>query len=87
MTAPDLAEPSDLGRFEPTPYDFGVTDNPEATWADVEPKLDAATAATAAAIERGDLADIYLAAEAEEAVYAQVCTGPCDQLEPEMEIE
>jgi hypothetical protein len=31
-------EPSDLGRFEPTPYDFGVTDNPEATWADVEPE-------------------------------------------------
>jgi hypothetical protein len=35
MTSP---EPSDLGRFEPTPYDFGVTDNPEATWADVEPE-------------------------------------------------
>jgi hypothetical protein len=46
-------------------------------------------AATAAAIESGDLVDVYLAAEAEEALYAQVCTGPCDALEPapEMEIE
>ena len=33
---------------------------------------------TAAAIETGDLADVYLAAEAEEALYAEVCTGPCD---------
>ncbi len=40
--------------------------------------LEAATAATAAAIETGDLADVYLAAEAEEALYAQVFTGPCD---------
>src|SRR6185437_70172 len=60
MTSP---EPSDLGRFEPTPYDFGVTD---------------------AAIEDpdADLLDVYLAAEAEEALYAQVFTGPCDP-EPE----
>ena len=49
--------------------------------------LEAATAATAAAIETGDLADVYLAAEAEEALYAQVFTGPCDTPEPEMEIE
>ncbi len=50
--------------------------------------LEAATDATAAAIESGDLADIYLAAEAEEAAYAQVFTGPCDrEPEPEMEIE
>ena len=49
--------------------------------------LEAATAATAAAIETGDLADAYLAAEAEEALYAQVCTGPCDAPEPEPEIE
>ena len=33
MTAP---EPYDLGRFEPTPYDIGITDDPEATWADVQ---------------------------------------------------
>ena len=50
-------------------------------------ELEAATDATEAAIESGDLADIYLAAEAEEALYAQVCTGPCDTLEPEPEIE
>ena len=51
-------------------------------------ELEAATAATAAAIESGDLADVYLAAEAEEALYAQVFTGPCDTPEPErMEIE
>jgi hypothetical protein len=50
-------------------------------------ELAAATDATATAIESGDLADIYLAAEAEEALYAQVCTGPCDTLEPEPEIE
>ena len=48
--------------------------------------LEAATAATAAAIESGDLADVYLAAEAEEALYAQVCTGPCDTPEPEIEL-
>ena len=51
-------------------------------------ELEAATAATAAAIETGDLADVYLAAEAEEALYAQVFTGPCDrEPEPEMELE
>jgi hypothetical protein len=41
-------------------------------------ELEAATAATEAAIESGDLVDIFLAAEAEEAAYAEVCTGPCD---------
>jgi hypothetical protein len=53
-------------------------------------ELDAATAATAAAIEDpdADLADVYLAVEAEEAAYAQVFAGPCDRApEPEMEIE
>ena len=52
-------------------------------------ELEAATAATAAAIADPDagLADIYLAAEAEEALYAQVFTGPCDTPEPEPEIE
>ena len=50
--------------------------------------LEAATAVTAAAIESGDMVDVYLAAEAEEAAYAQVFTGPCDRKpEPEMEIE
>jgi hypothetical protein len=49
-------------------------------------ELEAATDATAAAIESGDLADIFIAAEAEEAAYAQVFTGPCEA-EPEMEIE
>jgi hypothetical protein len=54
--------------------------------------LEAATAATAAAIADpgADVIDVYLAAEAEEAAYAQVFTGPCDQApeaEPEMEIE
>ena len=49
--------------------------------------LEAATAATAAAIRTGDLADVYLAAEAEEALYAQVFTGPCDTPEPEPELE
>jgi len=52
-------------------------------------ELEAATDATAAAIADPDagLADIYLAAEAEEALYAQVFTGPCDTPEPEPEIE
>jgi hypothetical protein len=55
-------------------------------------ELEAATAATAAAIADpdADLVDVYLAAEAEEALYAQVFTGPCDrepEPEPEMEIE
>jgi hypothetical protein len=51
-------------------------------------QLEAATAATAAAIANpgADLVDVYPAAEAEEALYAQVCTGPCEA-EPEMEIE
>ena len=57
--------------------------------------LEAATDATAAAIANpdADLVDVYLAAEAEEALYAEVCTGPCDtppleadEPEPEMEI-
>jgi len=53
-------------------------------------ELEAATAATAAAIADpdADLADIYLAAEAEEAAYAEFFSGPCDRApEPEMEIE
>ena len=53
-------------------------------------ELAAATAATAAAIADPDagLVDVYLAAEAEEAAYAQVFTGPCDrEPEPEPEIE
>jgi hypothetical protein len=50
-------------------------------------ELEAATAATEAAIESGDLADIFLAAEAEEAAYAEVSTGPCDTPEPEPEAE
>ena len=57
-------------------------------------ELEAATAATEAAIAdpAADLVDVYLAAEAEEALYAQVFTGPCNRApepepEPEMEIE
>lgn len=37
MTAPerrDGPEAPDLGRFEPSPYDLGITDDPEATWHD-----------------------------------------------------
>jgi len=37
MTAPERqagSGASDLGRFEPSPYDLGITDNPEATWQD-----------------------------------------------------
>ena len=37
MTTPDPrieAEASDPGRFEPTPYYFGISDNPDATWAE-----------------------------------------------------
>lgn len=49
--------------------------------------LEAATATTAAAIETGDLAAIYRAAAAEEALYTQVFTGPCDTPEPEPEME
>ena len=28
-------EASDLGRFEPTPYDLGISDDPEVTWAEI----------------------------------------------------
>ena len=56
--------------------------------------LEAATAATAAAIADPDatLADIYAAAEAEEAAYSEIFTGPCDTpapeaTDPEMEID
>jgi hypothetical protein len=44
-------------------------------------------AATAAAIADPDatLADVLAAAEAEEAAYSQIFTGPCDR-EPELEI-
>ncbi len=30
-------EPSDFGRFEPSPYDLGITDDPEVGWADIQP--------------------------------------------------
>ena len=57
-------------------------------------ELEAATAATAAALESADLVDVYLAAEAEEAAYSEIFTGPCDtpapeatDPEPEMEID
>jgi hypothetical protein len=30
-------EASDLGRFEPTPYDLGITGDPDLGWADVQP--------------------------------------------------
>ena len=58
-------------------------------------ELEAATDATEAAIAdpAADLADVYLAAEAEEALYAEVFTGPCDtpaleaaDPEPELDI-
>ena len=51
--------------------------------------LEAATDATAAAIADpdADLVEVYLAAEAKEAGYAQVFTGPWDTPEPEPEIE
>ena len=38
MTVPEPRiepEASDLGRFEPTPYDLGVSDDPEVTWAEI----------------------------------------------------
>jgi hypothetical protein len=34
--APEL-EPTDLGHFEPSPYDLGITDDPEVGWADIQP--------------------------------------------------
>jgi hypothetical protein len=45
-------------------------------------ELDAATAATAAALAdpSASAADIYRAAEAEEAAFSQVEPGPCDRL-------
>ena len=60
--------------------------------------LEAATAATAAAIADpdADLLDVLAAAQAEEAAYAQIFTGPCDtpaleaadpEPAPEMEME
>jgi hypothetical protein len=43
-------------------------------------ELEAATAATEAAIESGDLVDVYLAVEAEEAAYEREHgPGPCDR--------
>ena len=46
MTAPEAQaaglEASDLGRFEPTPYDLGITDDPDASWSDPEYDADAA---------------------------------------------
>jgi hypothetical protein len=38
VTAPEPhpePEASDLGRFEPTPYDLGISDDPEVTWSDL----------------------------------------------------
>ena len=45
FTVPDGPEPAaeaaELGRFEPAPYDLGITDDPEATWADVQAEPEA----------------------------------------------
>ena len=30
-------EPSDLGQSEPTPYELWISDDPEVTWADIQP--------------------------------------------------
>jgi len=51
--------------------------------------LEAATAATAAAIAdpAAALADVLAAAQAEEAAYSQIFTGPCDRPQPEPELE
>jgi hypothetical protein len=48
-------------------------------------ELEAATAATAAAIADPDagLLEVLAAAQAEEAAYAQIYTGPCDTPAPE----
>src|SRR5580698_6301588 len=40
MNAPEPQaemEASDFGRFEPTPYDLGISDDPEVGWADIQP--------------------------------------------------
>ena len=39
MTTPEPRpelEVSDLGRFEPTPYDLGFSDDREVTWAEIQ---------------------------------------------------
>jgi hypothetical protein len=45
VTAPEprAAEPeaSDLGRFEPTAYDLGITDDPDVGWSDLELEAEA----------------------------------------------
>lgn len=84
-TAPEpypVLEASDLGRFEPTPYDLGITDDPDASWP-AYPDLDAATDATAQAIADPSAgpADVCAAAGAEEAAYAAA------QAEAEAELE
>ena len=83
-TAPEplpVLEASDLGRFEPTPYDLGITDDPAASWP-AFPELNAATATTAAVLADpgASLADVQAAAEAEQAAYLEA------ELEPEAEI-
>ena len=32
-----VPEAGDLARFEPTPYDLGIADDPEVAWPDVQP--------------------------------------------------
>ena len=39
MTTPEPRrelEASDHGRFEPSPYDLGISDDPEVTWAEIQ---------------------------------------------------
>ena len=75
-------EASDLGRFEPTPYDLGVTDDPEAAWADLT--------APESRTERPGLLDViaaFFGAE-HQAGPGRVWIGPCDRtIEPEPEAE
>jgi hypothetical protein len=35
-TREPVPEPADLARFEPAPYDLGITDDPEAAWPDAQ---------------------------------------------------
>jgi hypothetical protein len=58
MTTPEPQpelEASDLGRFEPAPYDLGISDDPEATWAEVREPYGP---------QPPDLHDLYLAQDA-----------------------
>ena len=89
MTTPEPRpelEASDPGRFEPTPYDLGISDDPEVTWPEIQradPEAGLGHDYDGPELRSGTPEHEALYAEYQ--AWAQADPGP--QLEPELEAE